>query len=399
MDQKTLDMIKYRKSLFIDAVEGKQKPGRIALACNDRTGKIFDMGYKLSDCFYDYDKMDDCVYGYHEKYEFDTYYDLGTRNLIKATDSLRIHPYVINDEKGYINHVDCHYMEDPLTGYREMIQKYPLNPSKYIYEELVPLVCTNFTGEEDKYQCMEESARAYYSLQQHGAERQRVYLEKYGVPKLAAAMSPRMPVEWIFNSRLRGIKGLSLDMRRCPDLLEEALDMLEEIFYREFVAAMNSYQESDNVIFALSWPMLAHTIMNPKQFERFYWKYAKKRWDYLAEKKLKVYIHIEGTILTFLDYLREIQANLAGIMIEQDDPKVIKEALPNITLCGGFPSTLLGRGTKEQCLDKAKQMLEDLAYDGRYIYTTDKMISYANDVKEENQLAVLDFFKKYGMFR
>lgn len=392
--KKIRDTIDFRKSLYMDAIEGKKKPARMPLTCNDRTGKIFDMGYKLSDCLYDYEKMDDCVYGYHEKYEFDTYYDLGMRNPIKALDNFDVKLYDIDDEKGILQFIDKTYMEDPEKGYREIIRK---GWNKYTYEDIYPLKY-NFKNHDDALTRMTAFAKEYNTFASHGVKRQKVYTEKYGVPQLYRYGHAPIPTGAIFNSGIRGIYALSIDMRRHPDLLDEALESMEEEFFKGFLQMIANYKESENTVYAFSFPLLEHTIMNPKQFERYYWKYAKKRLDIMAENNMKVYIHAEGTLKYFLDYFRELPPNFASIMIEQDDPKMIKKALPNLTLSGGFPCVLLGHGTKQQCLDKAKEFVDELAYDGRYIYTTDKMISYKNDVKSENQLAVLNFLKEYAVY-
>ncbi len=394
MDQKTKDMISFRKTLYMDAIEGKKKPARIPLTCNDRTGKIFDMGYKLSDCLYDYEKMDDCVYGYHEKYEFDTYYDLGMRNPIKALENFDVQLYDIDDDAGILQFVDKTYMQDPEKGYREIIRK---GWDKYTYEDIYPIKY-NFTDREDGLKRISAFAKEYDLFASHGVKRQKVYTEEYGVPQLYRYGHAPIPTGALFNSGIRGIYALSIDMRRHADLLDEALESMEEEFFKGFLQMVANYKEDENVVYAFSFPLLEHTIMNPKQFERYYWKYAKKRLDIMAENNMKVYIHAEGTLKYFLDYFRDLPANFASIMIEQDDPKMIKKALPNLTLSGGFPCVLLGHGTKQQCIDKAKEFVDELAYDGRYIYTTDKMISYKNDVKSENQLAVLNFLKEYGVF-
>ncbi|MCL1914846.1 MAG: hypothetical protein FWG10_13480 [Eubacteriaceae bacterium] len=393
------EQVAFRKSLFIDAMEGKKKPARVPLCSNDRTGKIFDAGYKLSDCFYDYDKMDDAVYRYHERYEFDAYFDLGTRNPVKASEALKIKTLVIDDEKGHFNIIDNHFIDEPETGlkaFTEAIRNGDM--SKFLYENIVPKSCVNFEDNDDKFDSMANAAFLQWDFLRHGAERQKVFLEKYGVPQLSMYGALSIPVEMLFNNRLRGISGFSTDMRRHPELLEDFSEALFEIYTKRFEAEIANYKENDNIIYAYRTAMLCHTVMSSKQFERFFWKYAKQRWDTIGDNGMKGYIHAEGSQKRIFDSLKDIKYGTASIMVEQDDPRITKEALPNITVCGGFPCALMGHGTVSQCLDRIKQMLDELAYDGRYIYTTDKMISYPNDVKPENQLAVHNFVKEYGVF-
>jgi hypothetical protein len=54
---------------------------------------------------------------------------------------------------------------------------------------------------------------------------------------------------------------------------------------------------------------------------------------------------------------------------------------------------LLGYRTKEQCIDYAKKLINTLG-DG-YVFSQDKMISFRNDAKRENVIAVNDFVRSY----
>ena len=70
-----------------------------------------------------------------------------------------------------------------------------------------------------------------------------------------------------------------------------------------------------------------------------------------------------------------------------------------MTLCGGMTAYTLFYGSKQECLDEAKGLIDDLAYDQRYIFTTGKMLSFPNDAKPENMKAVNDFVREYGVFK
>ncbi|MCM1565629.1 MAG: uroporphyrinogen decarboxylase, partial [Dehalobacter sp.] len=84
---------------------------------------------------------------------------------------------------------------------------------------------------------------------------------------------------------------------------------------------------------------------------------------------------------------------------EHGDPKELKQKLGN-TMCilGLFPVTLLQYGTKEECITKAKELLDDLAPGGGYIFSTDKELLSAADGKAENIIAVNKFVMEYGIY-
>ena len=54
---------------------------------------------------------------------------------------------------------------------------------------------------------------------------------------------------------------------------------------------------------------------------------------------------------------------------------------------------LLGNGTPQECVDYAKKLIDELG-DG-YIFSENKMLSFKNDCKRENLLAVREFVRDY----
>jgi len=78
-----------RLQLFKDCIAMK-KPKRIPLLSCFYTWKILDSdsGYKLSEAMANYDVMERVVCEFHERYQFDAYNELGTRNMVKPFDDL-----------------------------------------------------------------------------------------------------------------------------------------------------------------------------------------------------------------------------------------------------------------------------------------------------------------------
>lgn len=81
--------------------------------------------------------------------------------------------------------------------------------------------------------------------------------------------------------------------------------------------------------------------------------------------------------------------------LEQDDIFEARKHMPNIALCGGMTKAALYDGTKEQCIDLAKKLIDELGKDGGYMMSQNKMISFKNDAKAENLKAVCDFVNEY----
>lgn len=109
-------------------------------------------------------------------------------------------------------------------------------------------------------------------------------------------------------------------------------------------------------------------------------------------------IFLEGDWTRFLDYLQELPQG-TQMWMEYGDPRQFKDRLGKKMVLGGFyPMTLLGRATKEQCIDKAKELMDILAPGGNYIFILDKWALNANDINPENYRAVLEYIRDNGKY-
>ena len=56
-------------------------------------------------------------------------------------------------------------------------------------------------------------------------------------------------------------------------------------------------------------------------------------------------------------------------------------------------------GTKEECLDLAKGLIDDLAPGGGYIFSTNRAMIAPTDGNPENLKAVNEFVREYGVYQ
>lgn len=381
-----------RKQRIVDVVRRQKKPDRVPVLSNAFTWKICDAGVKFSQAFNDFDVMKDVVVQHHEKYDFDGYFDYGIINAVRFGNSLGDGgSFVINDELNTMNFVESAVLGD--DEYPELIKK---GFKRYIFEDLLPKKYKF----KDKKEAFEHLARAKTELDDYYNyifEISKIMNENYGVPDLMP-MWYNAPFEY-FPWSLRGLKGTGIDMRRRPDLLEEALKEVDEFVSPPFFEFAKNCTDSPDHVFQHSVLVMAHAIVNPKQFGRYYWPYLKRYIDLVVEKDEIAFLYFEASVAHLLDYLQDIPKGHFAIFCEQDDPRMLKKELPNLTIVGGFPTNLLGSGTKEECIDEAKRLIDDMAYDGYYMFAANKMLSFANDAKSENMLALNQFVKEYGVFR
>lgn len=369
-----------KRDLFRNAIALK-KNKRTPNLSNFFTWKIFDSEFSMREAMYDYDKMEKLVRDFHNRYLFDAYMDLGYRNPLRVTDALGGGHHELNEEKGAINYID-HILMTP-DEYPEMRD----NKLKFYWTKAFARKFPNANLEMLNNAAM-EFAR-YGQFVQHMTE---VFVEEYHSPSVfnmnAVAL---MPFETL-HSNLRGIKEISLDIRRNGAAVQEVIDnMFETQTYPAVCAALDG--DTSPFVCDTYTALLAYAILSPKQFEKIYWPHLKKIIDLVVEKNKTFFIFCESTMMRFLDFFQDIPKGHVVLHLEEDDIFEVRKKLPNVCVAGGMTTDLLGRGTPEQCVDYAKHLIDELG-DG-YIFTQNKMMSFKNDCRRENLIAVNDFVRDY----
>jgi len=113
-----------------------------------------------------------------------------------------------------------------------------------------------------------------------------------------------------------------------------------------------------------------------------------------------VQLFVESDWMRYLDYLNELPENTI-MRFEYGDPKLVADKLGKKHILSGFyPVTILQTGTKEQCVDKAKELMDILAPTGKYWFQADKSIisTDAEGKVAENLFAVLDYTMNNGSY-
>ncbi len=382
------DKLHERASLF-KATTRKEKVERIPHLANLFSWKFYDAGLKMSEALFDYRQIEEAVRHSLESYDFDLLGETGERNPVKVSSILGASEYQINDEKNAINVVDQCFMEH--EEYTKLIK----DPIAFLWSTLLPRKCKMLQNDNNS-EVFRQFINEYNKNNEEYGVRASIVSGEFQIPDFMDYMSPigvfDSGFEILFNF-FRGIKGLSLDMRKDPKLLEEAIEALENVFLNPTLNAADGYMtkgSNPDVCYDTYTLMLAHTILNPKQFERFYWPYLKKAYTY-AEKYDKIgYFFIEGSFARFYDFFNDMPKNRFALHSEQDDIFVTKKSVHE-TVVGGMPVELLGYGTPTECVDYAKKLIDELSYDYGYVFSENKMVSFASDCRSENFKAVCDY--------
>lgn len=378
-----------RVQLFRDAANFK-KTERIPQFSSAVTWKIFDAGHTLDEAMTDFDVMEECVRHYLDTYNADAMLDIGIRNQFNVTEAFGEggYYYYTPDVVGIKDHAHCTL---------DTLEEYIENPEKYIWEKVLP----EKYGEEWNKKTLDvwkKTFKEYMAYTKYILHMNSV-VKEYGIPSMAPNNPMKGAIEFgieALEANLLGIKQLSIAMRRGPDKLDSFISRWDAEHIDPIIEKIKAGDGPDyKYCFDASIMMLAHNIMNTKQFERFYWPSLKKLLDAYAEKGMNVRIFCEGSMERILDYFKDYPKGVLTFHLEQDDPFTVREKLPNVCIMGGMTTELLANGTPEECVAYAKRLCDELGRDGGYIYSENKMLSYRNDAKSENMAAVSEFIKNY----
>lgn len=353
---------------------------RVPNLSNFFTWKILDSEYTLTQAMSDFDIMEKVVCQFHERYQFDAYMDLGTRNQIGVPNAFGKNYYTIDDETGAINFVDAVLMNG------DEYLEFAANPKAFYWKMFLRKYPNATKGQVVK--AIAEMAK----FGQFNGKISQKFVQEYNCPGVMNMSSiPMIPFENFF-SYYRGIKGASVDLRKHKSELKEALDA---VFHQDTLPTMERIFQQDNSAYVCDVyaAMIAHSIMNRKQFEELYWPYFRKVIDLCVEHGKTIYIYCESEMARFAEYFQDIPKGHVVLHIELDDPFELRKKLPNICIAGGMKTELLGKGTAQECVDYAHRLVDEMG--PGYIFSQDKMISFKFDCKRENLLAVNDFLRNY----
>lgn len=270
------------------------------------------------------------------------------------------------------------------------------DPMAFIVNKILPRKCGIFK-EGNAGEMFQKLGRALGEFSAFGQSRQLLtqrYKIEHGLP-ICCAAAPFMPAD-LFLDCIRDFKGTMMDVRRNSDALAEACMGLLELEIKAAYAILPSPAEDKYLSIFLHLP----PYLKPKDFEKIYWPSFKAYIEHFAGQGYKFMILFEKNWEHLHEFLTELPKNCILGLFEEDDLRKAKKIFGD-TICigGGMKTTDLQYKTREQCLDIAKGLIDDLAPGGGYVFTTDKVMLSANDGTPENLKAVTDFVYEYGVYK
>lgn len=216
-------------------------------------------------------------------------------------------------------------------------------------------------------------------------------IEKYGYAPLSYGGGTIAPFDCLAD-HIRSFSEVVKDIRRVPEKVEIACEALTPMLVKKGLSPISSRY------FRTFIPLHMAPYLNRKQFERFYAPSYTKLLEGLASGGAGVKMFVEADWMPHLDYLADCK-DRTEMQFEFGDPKLAKEKVGKDHIISGFyPLTLLQTGTKQQCVDKAKELIDILAPGGGYIFNLDKSIFSAKGSIIDNLNAVIETVMQYGVY-
>ena len=193
---------------------------------------------------------------------------------------------------------------------------------------------------------------------------------------------------------LRGTKGIILDMRRRPDKLLEALDVVAKITIDVTVESLNA-SRGQIALFPLH--KGADGWMSEKQFETFYWPTLKRVVDALIEEGILPTLFAEGGYESRLARVNEFREGAVNWLFDRTDMGRAKKALGDrCCISGNVPASLLATGSPGEVKDYSRKVIEQCKEGGGFI-----LAAGTNSVEGaniDNLRAMVEAAAEYGVY-
>ena len=176
------------------------------------------------------------------------------------------------------------------------------------------------------------------------------------------------PFDFIGNT-LRGMRGIFLDMRRCPDKLLAAEEKIMPFMIETAVASCRARK--------IPWAFIplhrgSDGFMSLQGFERFYWPQLKRVILALIDAGITPYVNWEGTWDERLEYLTELPKGKVVSIFQSSNIFKVKEILGDVMcILGGMPISMLMAATPGEIRDYTRRVCQVAGKGGGFIMTTD----------------------------
>lgn len=376
-----------RVNRFVTTIN-HQEPDRVPVLSTVETYAIAYANATIQECMESPEKE----FAIYRKVFEDIYFDgangFGMNRAMKLYEVLGRNAYFISEDGSTLQHDEV----NPMTSedYDEFIADYKKFTDNVFFKRKYPFLSKPYPENKEALKAAAFEAANFGKKLGDGA----LYLKEMGIPSFTAQMCIS-PLDILFDY-YRGFKGTILDMRRYPEKVKAATEALVDFCIGISTGGADK-MEAFPLVFT---PLHIPTYLGPKNFGEFYWPYYKKVLMAIHQRGGKVFAYLEGLWENYYEFLQELPKDFLVGSLESDDIVKAKKAIGNtITIAGGMPLSKLKYGTKQECIDHAKYIVDQCAPGGGFIFTTNLVPLSGGDLNPENLKAVNEFVHEYGQYK
>ncbi|MDR1566452.1 MAG: hypothetical protein LBS48_04110, partial [Treponema sp.] len=339
------DLLKERIKVRSDLLSGK-KPERVFITPNFTMEAACGLaGVNLIEAYYNMELFEKALTKVAETFYSDVfaarsirfasiYQQLGAKNWITGSNGTMQHP-----------EIETMHVED----YDEFIAA----PYKTLIEKFLPRVCTALN--KDPVSNALKLAAAYGSHKNIFAAQNGIagkVSAQYGfVPGFITSQMIEAPFDFL-SDQLRGFKAITMDIRRCPDKVKAAVEVITPLMIKMATPAV---MRPGLISFI---PLHLGPFINRKAFDELYWPTLERVVVELDKIGIASSLFVEQDWTRYCEYLERLPKSTIMFM-ESGDPKRFTETVGKDHVFAGFydPTITLSR-SKEECIDEAKKLLD-----------------------------------------
>jgi hypothetical protein len=195
-----------------------------------------------------------------------------------------------------------------------------------------------------------------------------------------------------FGDLLRGTRGISMDLRRQPEKLHEAMERLLNMA----VDSLKHFPMTNCPIVMMPLHKGDDTFMSDKQFAEFYWPYLRKLMLAIVEEGLVPMPFAEGKYTKRLKQIADTPKSSIVWYFDQTDMAQAKNILGHVScIMGNVPTSMMIASQPKEVKEMCRKLIETCAPGGGYILSGGAELHKANI---PNLKAMMEAAYEYGIY-
>jgi hypothetical protein len=196
-----------------------------------------------------------------------------------------------------------------------------------------------------------------------------------------------------FGDLLRGTRGISMDLRRQPEKLHEAMERLLNMT----IASLKDLPVISCPLVMMPLHKGDDTFMSDQQFAEFYWPYLRKLMMAMVDEGLVPMPFAEGKYNNRLKQIADTPRSAVVWYFDQTDMAQAKKILGNVScIMGNVPTSMMMTSQPEEVKEHCRKLIYTCAPGGGYILSGGAEVHRGNI---PNFKAMMEAAYEYGVYK